>query len=374
MNAACVLKRRIAILLSFLLMAACWAADELGVEHKAPLLKIVVDFIDGSSIIGVPSTDSFKLQTDFATLDIPLSQIHRIVMSDDHETVSLELENGDILRGTLDRDRVDFTSALGDISAKLVSITEISINAGGTGGGPAKGLVLHYTFDRDTETIEDRSPSENNGTLHNGTLVHKDGHGKVLSLDGENDRVRIANKPSLEIVSELSLAFAINITSFGPGGYANERAFVINKGKDYWWNPAYALGFSKASGAGKPRWPGKPGPLPALFHVCKAAGAQNGGGKTLSSKTRLESGKWYHVAGTYDGKELRIYINGKLENTASYSGPLRSDNAPVFLGGGNLSSIEWGNHFTANCLLDEVRIYNRALSESEIARLAQLVL
>ena len=369
MNAVCLSRYCLTLLLALSACVPIRAEDTEDTRESTPHITIVVDLIDGSSLKGVPSIDAIGLETAYAKLNISLSEIYRITISDDHETAAITLANGDLLTGVFDTS-IEMKTLFGVFSVNPANISEVLILKGNHGGALTRGLVLHYAFDHDKEVIEDSSESENNGTLHNAKLVDNERYGRVLSLDGENDRVRIPNKPSLEIVKELTLAYCINITTFGPGGYANERAFVINKGRDFWWNPTYALGFNKGSGSGRSRWPGRPGPFPALFHVCKATGAQNGGGKTLSSKTKLKTGEWYHVAGTYNGEELKIYINGKLENTAEYTGSLRSDKAPVFLGGGNLSSIEWGNHFTANCLLDKVRIYNRALSSSEIAHLA----
>ena len=40
----------------------------------------------------------------------------------------------------------------------------------------------------------------------------------------------------------------------------------------------------------------------------------------LPSKTEFQPGTWYHVAGTYDGMELKIYVNGQLENSAPLTG------------------------------------------------------
>jgi hypothetical protein len=83
----------------------------------------------------------------------------------------------------------------------------------------------------------------------------------------------------------------------------------------------------------------------------------------------MELGKWYHLAGVYDGATVKLYVNGNLDKTEAYSGPLRSDKAPVHLGGGKLFGVDWGNNFTVNGLVDEVMIYNRAMSDNEVRQL-----
>ena len=68
---------------------------------------------------------------------------------------------------------------------------------------------------------------------------------------------------------------------------------------------------------------------------------------------------------------MRLYIDGVLEGRAVYSGPLRPDGAPVLLGGASLAGVEWGNQFTSDVFLDEVMIFDRALSEREIRQLSR---
>lgn len=233
------------------------------------------------------------------------------------------------------------------------------------------GLIAYYKLDGNAI---DESINDNDGTALGPTLT-ADRLGNADSayyLDGENDRIEIPNSDSLEIREQLTLSVWIKLNSFGPGGYGNEHGYILNKGNDLWWNPTFCIGYRKDSGTGAPRWPGKPGPLPALFHVCNEIEAQQEGGRTVLSQTLLQTNMWYHIAGTYDGTNLSVYINGKLENTAAYSGLLRSDHAPVHIGGGKLYGIDWGNQFTVDGTVDDVRIYDRALAPAEIAELAEV--
>ena len=70
--------------------------------------------------------------------------------------------------------------------------------------------------------------------------------------------------------------------------------------------------------------------------------------------------KWHHLAGTYDGKKVRFYFDGELKYTESNSGSIKIREYPVTIGG-------WTSQTRfINCLIDEARIYNRALSAGEI--------
>lgn len=73
--------------------------------------------------------------------------------------------------------------------------------------------------------------------------------------------------------------------------------------------------------------------------------------------------KWVYVTGTYDGKTIRTYINGKLGAEKSHSG----DPAPLtVITMGLKSNVFWYG------ILDDVRFYNRVLTEAEITQLANL--
>ncbi|MGY3090298.1 endo-beta-N-acetylglucosaminidase D [Hymenobacter sp. UYAg731] len=89
--------------------------------------------------------------------------------------------------------------------------------------------------------------------------------------------------------------------------------------------------------------------------------AQLGGStRKLASVARLASGQWTHLAGTYDGTTLRLYVNGVLDNSQAASGSLTA-NAPFTLGRNYAASRGLDGR------LDEVRAWTRALTAAEIA-------
>jgi hypothetical protein len=94
----------------------------------------------------------------------------------------------------------------------------------------------------------------------------------------------------------------------------------------------------------------------------KVAFYLNLGGTWLSrvnSITELEQDKWYHVAATYNGSTAKMYIDGKLDNSATCSGTISDDQSVSFYIGKNNSVCFNGN-------LDEIRVWNVARSEAEI--------
>ena len=88
----------------------------------------------------------------------------------------------------------------------------------------------------------------------------------------------------------------------------------------------------------------------------------------LYSKTSLKPGEWYHVAAVRDGSNMKIFINGKLDN-------VRTDGPTGFVGNSThylyIGKMSYANYFFQGDI-DDVRIYNKALSDEEIRRLYEL--
>jgi len=78
------------------------------------------------------------------------------------------------------------------------------------------------------------------------------------------------------------------------------------------------------------------------------------------------AGRWHHVAGVFDGSELRLYLDGKRVGTTQYNGKVARTAYPVEIGGN--SQVE-GREVAG--LIREARIYSRALSDAEIANPAR---
>jgi len=81
----------------------------------------------------------------------------------------------------------------------------------------------------------------------------------------------------------------------------------------------------------------------------------------VRTDTELPLNTWVHVAGTFDGSQVRLYINGNLEETQAASGALRHNDEGVYVGG---SQFYPGRTFHGR--LDDARIYGFALSSEQI--------
>ncbi len=81
------------------------------------------------------------------------------------------------------------------------------------------------------------------------------------------------------------------------------------------------------------------------------------------SKSLLNDDKWHHIAGTYDGKEVKVYIDGEEEASNAAAGPFKT--GPKFIG----SRDDKQEAFTG--LIDEIAFFNVALSDDDMKAIAE---
>jgi hypothetical protein len=87
-----------------------------------------------------------------------------------------------------------------------------------------------------------------------------------------------------------------------------------------------------------------------------------GQGINLLTASKLAVGTWYHVAAVVRGDDVSLFINGKLDASGKRSSARLTSTDPLTFG-----FAGWNDHYPG--VLDDVRIYNRALTVSEIAEL-----
>lgn len=118
------------------LFGTTWAADE---QTTVPP-RLELDLVDGSRIVGTPAISTVPVQTPYAKMDIPLAQIQTIKMGDDHETVFVDLQNGDKLTGVMTLGPVELATVFGRVAVGIEHIRKFDVVLGG--GTGRKGLLL----------------------------------------------------------------------------------------------------------------------------------------------------------------------------------------------------------------------------------------
>jgi prepilin-type N-terminal cleavage/methylation domain-containing protein len=211
---------------------------------------------------------------------------------------------------------------------------------------PHSGLVGYWSFDEGTGTIAyDLSGYGNNGTLNNFNFNETSGWttgkiGKALIFDGSDDWVRVSSSPSLDINKNISVFAWVN------------RSRIVDwervLGKFYW--SGYETG-SWELDLGQ-------GYLRCNFNIngiWRSANAPAG--------TNNATGTWYFVGCVYDGSGIYNYVNGELKATSIASGNITTTTYPLAIG---VTSNGTAIQNVIQGIIDEIRIYNRALSDSEI--------
>ena len=199
----------------------------------------------------------------------------------------------------------------------------------------APGLVAAYAFDETSgASAIDSSGSGNTGTISGASSTAAGKFGRALSFDGADDLVSIADSGSLDLTTAMTLEAWVN-----PATIANWRTILMKEAKP---GLAYSLYASDGS---------KPGTF------VRVGGAD--AGRVAPASLALNT--WTHVAATYDGTALRVYINGTLVSSGNVAGgPMLTSTGVLRIGGNSI----WGEYFSG--LIDEVRVYGRVLSAAEI--------
>lgn len=201
------------------------------------------------------------------------------------------------------------------------------------------GLVLYYPFDEKADKVIDQSGNNNHGQLHGATYNPSGIRGSCLCFRDADTFVSI---PKLEHVKKaVTISMWVNLSVLpsqlkGKSGSemmaifdAIEDAFVLYEAKPY-------------SGL--------------TFKVTTAKDAVR---VTIPEKA-LTRNKWLHIAGVYDGNQAIVYLNGVKKGSAPIHGSLVEQNPYLSINDNRYSFIG---------MIDEVVIFNRALSNQDIKEL-----
>jgi hypothetical protein len=209
----------------------------------------------------------------------------------------------------------------------------------------APGLVGWWMFDEGFGT----TAYDNSGNGHHGILAGNPtwaaGHtGGGLAFDGVDDDVRCGSNSSLNITDEVTVSVWIKLTAVdldqkiagnqgGTGGGYKFGVFANNR-----------LEFEIRTASG----------MPVL-------------NRDLAGGTILLVGVWYHVAGVYSasGQYIRTFVNGQLDRELITKEAMGLSAGTFEIGHEPFAPLYWWNG-----LMDDIRVYNRALSATEVAGLA----
>ena len=182
-------------------------------------------------------------------------------------------------------------------------------------------------------SVGDASGGGGTGTVANTTWAAAGKYGKALTFNGTSSRVTVPNSASLQLTTAMTLEAWVNPTTVN-----SAWRDVIEKGNDNY----YLMGTST------------PSSRPAGGGIIGGSYGEAFGTAAMPTNT------WVHLAVTYDGAAVRLYVNGTQVSSVAKTGNILTSTSPLTIG----SDPFYGQYFRG--MIDEVRVYNIALTATQI--------
>jgi hypothetical protein len=193
----------------------------------------------------------------------------------------------------------------------------------------------------------------NNGTLMASPSASRGALGQAISFNGTTQHIKTASTTNLDLtnftvstwVKGNNNAGTSVITQFVNKASLNTAGQWINY--TFTWDhtaAAYVGSFTFSWGSG------------VTYPVVKAT-------------TAPLANRWYHMVGTYDSANLKLYVDGKLNTTLAETHTPDTGEAPLYIGSGSGAAGTPAVYFPG--VVDDVRIYNRAITAAEVMQLYQ---
>ena len=326
-----------------------------GVAREVQQLKLALELSDGSRIIGKPVTNSIPFKTTYGAIDVALALVDVVEFPEDCEVVSIRFWNEDKLRGTVGTKEIELDTLLGRHSVTIEHVRSLEVLLGvAMPTSMLKGLLLRYSFDRDEKgKVTDKSGKGNHGTVHGASWTSKGKVGGAYEFDGDEDYIEAANEHAFDFdrADSFTLCTWVKLRGKPTGNH-----FIV--AKEFHGPPD--TGYYMLVG---PYTSGRP----AL--ALHASGSRR---TIVKGATNLLDKKWHHVASTSlgnrgAGSDIKLYVDGKQETATVMFDTLGSrsilNDLPLTVG--SRQNGAWSAH----ALIDEVMVFNRALSAREVKRI-----
>lgn len=200
--------------------------------------------------------------------------------------------------------------------------------------------VLYFTFDEGKGgTVKDQSSYKNDGIILGNPKWVGGKFGSALEFDGDGDTVEVKHNDSLNMTTAVTMEMWVKVPPVG--GLVNQVG--IEKGTwdaagEYSLYPVYEVG---------------DGTLVQFNDLPDGCDDENAG-------RRIRDNAWHHLAGVWDGKTIFLYIDGEVDRSSQCAGKLGTTTQKLYI-----ASRMGSSRFLVGTV-DEVRVYNRALTREEI--------
>lgn len=198
---------------------------------------------------------------------------------------------------------------------------------------PTNGLVAYFPFNGNAN---DQSGNNNNGTVH-GAILTADRHGisnRAYLFNGVDNYIEINHSSSLNLSQQISISFWAKLETES----------------DYYW-PYHIIEKYGCWGTGQ-------------REDDVAWGVTTTTGEFSLFALNYDYGRFYHFVMIYDGSKISIYTDGVLKESINATGTILQNSNNIYI-----SRYNFGGNYFFDGVLDDFRIYNRALTQQEITAL-----
>jgi hypothetical protein len=205
---------------------------------------------------------------------------------------------------------------------------------------PRQGPIAAWSFDEGEGTsAEDVTGYGHEATLEGGPIWTKGRYGDALDFNGPTEKcAKVPDSPTLQLREDFTIEAWVK-----PEGSPEEDPII-------WKETGSAASYTLALGLS--------GGNKAEAYIGEEEGASY---ERAVSPSSIESNVWTHIAATYDGHHLRLYVNGELVDTTYTSTPNMASTGPLYIG----CAPDFDDWFAGR--IDEVRLFERALTPAEVA-------
>ena len=206
--------------------------------------------------------------------------------------------------------------------------------------GDETSLVACFTFEGNTDDISGR------GNHASGTAVYTVGRGSVAAMFDDTTNVRIPDSPSMNFSAQVTVMAWVRHDTLP----SDPRAVIIDR------NQGFAFFVRDDGGPG--------------FNVSTGGVGATG---SADDATPLTLGTWTHLAATFDGSVITLYVNGTVRDTSALSGSIANADTLGTRIGGNLTDGTSAAQQPFYGAIDDLGVWNEALQAARIVQQAGML-
>ena len=325
--------------------------------------QLAIELRDGSHVVGKGLDDTLSFHSSaMGDLKLSWSGIRSLEYAGTNtDRARLTATNGDVYEVQFAALAVRVETSFGNAELPVKLIRSVRVSAAARGGQSASALPLGLVSWWSGEGDGYDSEGGNTATLCGNATFAEGKIGQAFGFDGVNSYVKIPQSPDLNPTNQITICFWMKAAADNPmttiQGLVTSDFYgvTICNGRGGRMGVNFYMSTTAKRGTTT---------VGDFVHISDA----NGGGASITA------GQWHHVAGTYDGSKLQLYIDGRpWGNPLAHTGRI----APMMPNSFVAIGSEDGRTTAPECigkryfkgLIDEVAIFNRALSAAEIQAL-----